>query len=240
MMQQQFREAIQAHGLTPPDVIEPGKFHRFPGDGKGNRNEAGWCKLFADGIGGVFGDYSSGLSADWHAERERPFSDAERAAFKRQIAEARQHAEVEAALGYAEAAKKAAALLDAAIAAPKDHAYLIRKGIAAHGARLHGDALAIPLRAGGKLHSLQFIGADGSKRFLAGGRVAGCYFSIGNPKGAAALCITEGFATGASIHEATGYPVAVAFNAGNLLAVAQAMRDKFADLPLIVCVDDDY
>ena len=240
MTQQQFREAIQAHGLTPPDVIEPGKFHRFPGDGKGHCNEAGWCKLFADGKGGVFGDYSTGLSADWQCEHEMPFSYAERAAFKRQIAEARQHAEVEAALSYAEAANKAAALLEATIAAPKDHVYLIHKGIAAHGARQHGDALVIPLRADGKLHSLQFIGADGSKRFLAGGRVAGCYFSIGNPKGAAALCIAEGFATGASIHEATGYPVAVAFNAGNLLAVAQAMRAKFADLPLIVCADDDY
>jgi putative DNA primase/helicase len=72
------------------------------------------------------------------------------------------------------------------------------------------------MRADGVLHSLQFIAADGIKRPLTGGRVAGCYFSIGNPKGAAALCICEGFATGASIHEATGYPVEVAFSAGNV------------------------
>jgi putative DNA primase/helicase len=69
--------------------------------------------------------------------------------------------------------------------------------------------------------------------------VTGCYFSIGNPKGADALCIAEGFATGATIHEVTGYPVAVTFNAGNLLAVAQTMRGKFPDLRLIVCADDD-
>jgi putative DNA primase/helicase len=78
-----------------------------------------------------------------------------------------------------------------------------------------------------------------SKQFLPGGRVKGCYFSMGNPKGAAALCIAEGFATGATIHEANGYPVAVAFNAGNVGAVAKAMRDKFPDLPLILCADDD-
>ncbi|MBL0168493.1 MAG: toprim domain-containing protein, partial [Propionivibrio sp.] len=47
------------------------------------------------------------------------------------------------------------------------------------------------------------------------------------------------FATGASIHEATGYPVAVAFNAGNLEPVAKALRAKFPDLRLIVCADDD-
>lgn len=52
---EQFREAIRADGLQPPDVIEPGKFHKFPGEGKGNGNTAAWCKLFADGIGGVYG-----------------------------------------------------------------------------------------------------------------------------------------------------------------------------------------
>lgn len=85
----------------------------------------------------------------------------------------------------------------------------------------------------------QFIGPDGDKRFLTGGRVAGCYFSMGNAKGAAALCIAEGFATGATIHVATGYPVAVAFAAGNLGPVAKAMRKRFAGLRLIICTDDD-
>ena len=138
-----------------------------------------------------------------------------------------------------EAQVRAAAIWNAASPAPDDHAYLTRKRIKAHGARLHKGVLLIPMRADGAIHSLQFIGEGGDKRFLTGGRVAGCYFSIGDTKGAAALCIAEGFATGATIHEATGYPVAVAFNAGNLLAVAKAMREKFPDLPLILCADDD-
>jgi len=60
------------------------------------------------------------------------------------------------------------------------------------------------------------------KRFLTGGRVTGCYNSIGNPDGA--LGIAEGYGTGASIHEATGFAVSVAFNAENLLAVARRYR----------------
>ncbi len=140
----------------------------------------------------------------------------------------------------AEAAKKAAAIWEAAKPAPADHPYLTRKGIKAHGARLHDGRLMLPVRdASGALQSLQFVDGDGGKQFMPGGKVKGCYFSIGNPKGAAALCIAEGFATGASIHEATGHPVAVAFNAGNLGAVAKAMRERFADLPLILCADDD-
>lgn len=113
------------------------------------------------------------------------------------------------------------------------------KGIQPHGARLHNGALLIPMRDGGEPHSLQVIGPDGNKRFLTGGRVTGCYFSIGSMPDAAAWCITEGFATGATIHQATGHPVAVAFNAGNLKAVAQAMRERFPALPMIVCADDD-
>ena len=73
----------------------------------------------------------------------------------------------------------------------------------------------MPLRADDKLWSLQNDGTNGRKRFLPGGRVAGGYYSIGTVKGAA-LCIAEGYATGASVREATGHPVAVAFNADNL------------------------
>jgi len=117
--------------------------------------------------------------------------------------------------------------------------YLARKGIKANGARLHKGMLVIPVRSGRKLHSLQFIAEDGSKRFLSGGRITGDYFSIGSIQGADALCIAEGFATGATIHQATGYPVAVAFNAGNLEPVAKAMRQKLPGIPIIICADDD-
>lgn len=235
----QFRDAMRAAGLEPPDVIEPGKLHRFPGVGKRNGNTAGWCKLFDDGLGGSFGDWSSGFSENWQAKREKPFSTAEREAFKRHVAEAQAQAEAERKARQAEAAAKAVAIWNAAAPAPGDHPYLVRKGIQAHGTRLHNGALLIPMREGGELHSLQFIGPDGDKRFLPGGRVAGCYFSIGSTQGAVALCIAEGFATGATIQQATGHPVAVAFNAGNLKAVAQAMRARFPALPLIVCADDD-
>ena len=235
----QFRDAMSAAGLEPPDVIEPGKLHRFPGVGKRNGNTAGWCKLFDDGLGGCFGDWSSGLSENWQPKRDRPFSTIEREAFRRHVAEAEAQLDAERKARQAEAAAKAAAIWNGAAPAPANHSYLVRKGIEVHGARLHNGALLIPMRDGGELRSLQFIGPHGDKRFLTGGCVAGCYFSIGDTRGAAALCIAEGFATGAIIHQATGYPVVVAFNAGNLKAVAQAMRARFPTLPLIVCADDD-
>lgn len=234
-----FHDAMRASGLEPPDNIQPGKLHRFPGIGKRIGNTAGWCKLFDDQSGGCYGDWSSGFSGTWHVTREKPLSAAEHEAFKRHVAEARQQAETERKARQEEAAAKAAEIWNSAGPAPDDHPYLLRKSIAAHGARLHNGALVIPMRDGGSLLSLQFISPDGDKRFLAGGRVAGGYYSIGSTQGALALCIAEGFATGATIHEATGHPVAVAFNAGNIKPVAQTMRERFPSLPLIVCADDD-
>jgi hypothetical protein len=92
--------------------------------------------------------------------------------------------------------------------------------------------------ATGQLHSLQRIRPDGTKRFLPGGRVDGCFFLIGEegPR----MAVAEGFATAASVHEATGMPVAVAFNAGNLPKVAKALRDKHPAAQLVICADDDH
>ena len=89
-----------------------------------------------------------------------------------------------------------------------------------------------------RLLNLQFIGEAGSKRFLTGGRVKGCCFLIGEPGDV--LCIAEGFATGASVHEATGYAVAVAFDCGNLQSVAEAMRARFPNARIVIAADDDY
>ena len=235
----QFIEAMQIAGLTPPSNIEPDKIYRFAGAGKGKANKAAWCKLFADGSGGVYGDYSTGLSTSWHATRDAPLTALQRDAFKQQMANAKAANAAHEAAKHAQAASVAATIWERATPAPADHAYLCRKNITAHGTRLHKAALVVPMREGATLYSLQFIDGDGNKRFLTGGRKRGCYYSIGHTGGAKALCIAEGFATGATIHQATGYLVAVAFDAGNLEPVAITLRAKFPNLPIILCADDD-
>jgi len=98
----------------------------------------------------------------------------------------------------------------------------------------------------GKLWNLERIAAekpaDGSsdKKGLFLGRRTACFFAVGSLEVEAVVCIAEGFATGASIHEATGLSVAVAFNAGNLEPVAKALRKKFPDSLLMICADDDW
>ncbi|MBI5815439.1 MAG: DUF3987 domain-containing protein [Nitrospinae bacterium] len=235
-----FRKAIRSAGLEPPEAINAdGILRRFASNGK-RGDDAGWYVLHGDDIAaGAFGDWRTGISQTWRANIGRTLTPAEELAYKAKVDAMRREREIEETKRRGEAATNAAAIWDAAQLADDNHPYLARKGIKANGARLHNGDLLFPLRIGAEIYSLQFINANGDKRFLTGGKVKGCYFIIGSTEGATALCIAEGFATGATIHEATGYPVAVAFNAGNLQAVAQAMREKFPDLPLTLCVDDD-
>lgn len=235
---EQFRTAIHNAGLHPPEVIEPdGKLHRFASNDR-RSDDAGWYVFHHDGIpAGAFGDWRGGLSETWRADIGRALSPQEEAAHRARVDAMRREREAEDARRKAEAREKASVIWQAAEPASDEHPYLVSKGVKAHGLRVHGGALVVPIRDNTELHSLQSIAGDGEKRFLAGGRVSGCYFPIGKPD--AVLCIAEGYATGASIHEATGYAVAVAFTAGNLRAVAESLRAKLPDIRIIVCGDND-
>lgn len=141
---------------------------------------------------------------------------------------------------HARAATIAQAMWDTARPAPQDHPYLVSKGVAPHNLRIDRDGnLVVPLSIGGHLKSLQFISPDGTKRFLAGGRKSGCHFSLGQATSTSMLCICEGYATGASIYEATGFPVAVALDAGNLGPVARVLREAYPTAIIVVCSDND-
>lgn len=168
----------------------------------------------------------------------RELTPAERQAFARRMDALKVQHDAEQRARQAEVAA-AAAIRWASSKPAAEHPYLTAKGVQAHGLRLDGRCLLVPLRdSTGTLQSLQTIGPDGEKRFLPGGRVKGCYHSIGKP--GARLVVAEGYATAATIHEDTGHAVAVAFNSGNLLNVAQALRAKYPEAVLVVATDDDW
>jgi putative DNA primase/helicase len=244
-----FAAAIAAAGIPVPEHIEgDGELHRFSANGKAG-DKAGWYVLHLDGLpAGIFGDWRTGQSEKWKADCERKLTNDELAAFKASLSAMKQQREEAEQANQEQTATKAATLWEQAQPAPDVHSYLTRTGIQPHGVKVGANGwLFVPMRdTAGKLWNLERIApdkpTDGSpdKKGLYQGRRTGCYFALGNPKGAAAICIAEGFATGASIHEATGLPVAVAFNAGNLSPVAKALRSKLRDLPIMICGDDDY
>ena len=233
-----FCEHIRATlGSAPdPSEIVPGRFIRFPVSDHG-RDDAGSCKLFDDGDGGVFWNWRSGTSETWQARQATTPED--RAAFSERVRQARAEAAKIEEQRQAKCRTLAALIWDTATPAA-DHPYLDRKKVKSYGLRQDAEGrLLVPVRdTGGTLHGLQKIHVDGSKRFMSGTAVTGCYFAIGKPNGRLYIC--EGYATGATIHEATGGGVAVAFNAGNLAPVAVALRAKYPALELIICADDDH
>ena len=240
----QFRRVLEERGLIPPDqIIADGRIHRCDAVGKHGRDDGAYL-LHLDGVpaGGVQ-NHRDGLGwQNWRADIGRTLTPAEEAAH-RERAQAAQalRAQEEADARHA-AAGLAAQIWSQAEAASDAHPYLVRKGVRSHGLRQHGAALLVPVQdaATGELVSLQSIGASGDKRFLRGGRVRGCVHLLGELTDApAVLLVAEGYATAASLHEATGHPVACAFHAGNLALVAQALRMRCPSARIAIAADDD-
>jgi len=132
-------------------------------------------------------------------------------------------------------------------ATPSD--YLARKGVSAHGLRYSpagNGTVAVPMcDVTGKVWGLQIIrgknrraGAMEKEYWPRGLSKTGHYHLIGTPL--YVILVAEGYATAATLFEATGLPTAVAFDAGNLMHVAQALHKAYPRAYILVCADDDY
>lgn len=236
------QDAMASAGLRPHkplDLIPDGRILRFRlvGDKSGSRN--GWVVLH-DGpmLFGAFGSWKTSESHTWREATSKPLTPAERADIQRRTQAMRQAHALEREAVQAEARAKAQRLWARAKPATNAHPYLERKRVNAYGLRALRDMLLVPARdLDGTLHTLQFISADGTKRFLTGGRIAGCYYAIGRPTDS--LLIAEGMATAATLYMATGQAVAACFSCGNMEAVARALRHKFPGLRLVMAADND-
>lgn len=234
--------ALADAGLAPHagdlELVD-GRLVRFrvAGDKAGSRN--GWAVFYSRPVpAGSFGSWRTGETHTW---RERPPAGetaAQRAQRRRHLQATRDAYLAEQDRVRDEARQRALKLWRTARPATDAHPYLKTKGVHAYGLRQLKQMLVIPARdTAGTLHTLQFIGPDGTKRFLSGGRIMGCYCSLGRVAGC--IYLAEGYATAATVHAATGHAVAVCFNAGNLKAVALALRARFPDLCLVIAADND-
>ena len=166
---------MAAHGLDPGHIEVDEEIHRFPTNGK-RGDKAGWYVCFQDPLASAYGNWRTGETFTWSSLSQERMTEPQLQAFRermRQAHERRQHAQAEA---QTETAKKARALWKKTKPVSPQHPYLSRKGLKPmKGIRQLGKALVVPVRSfDGKLHSLQFIQTDGSKRFLKDGRVNGC------------------------------------------------------------------
>ncbi|WP_404355574.1 toprim domain-containing protein [Methylotuvimicrobium sp. KM1] len=224
---------------------------------KGN----GRIKLFADRLGGIVKNWKTGEQELFFVNGHttgKPLSAEE----KRRIEAEKKRREAERQRNYDKAARRAAAIHQAADDAIV-HPYLVKKQVQAFpgvkvgrwertirnddGTRrkiVIDNSLLIPAyNEKGAIRNLQAIfpaespELDRSKDFLPGCQLGGCFFTIGKRTDPVLIC--EGYATGATLHEETGYRVYVAFAANNLKAVALLVRKYRPDLKIIICCDND-
>lgn len=233
-----FRDALQSvYGPLDWLPVPDGDIHRFhvPGDKSGTLN--GWYTLFADGIAsGAFGSWKAGGASTWCSREPADHREAEQV--RQRIEQARRQREAEQQRRQLKAANLAQRWWRDARRADPNHPYLIAKGVRSYSLRQRRDELLVPLYSGGVLVNLQRIAPDGDKHFLFGGRVKGCYSPMGRIAPGKPLCICEGWATGATLHE-SGYTVACAMNAGNLKPVALALKAEYHCVEIIIAGDDD-
>ncbi|WP_297849119.1 zincin-like metallopeptidase domain-containing protein [uncultured Desulfovibrio sp.] len=220
-----------------------GKTHRVPLLSKNGR-----------GLDGIYCLYGDGVPAGWaqnHVTGEKVklvatgvvLSQAERERQQRERAARLQAANEERARQHDAAARRCQGMWDS-FAPAASSPYLEKKGVEAFGLKEDQGNLIVPLRnIAGELRGFQAIAPDGQKVFATGMEKKGHFHLIGAegkdlPQGEIVLC--EGYATGASLHMATGRPVAVAFDSGNLISVAEAIRNKYPKAAITICADNDH
>jgi putative DNA primase/helicase len=236
---EQFRTAMRRAGLDPEaPIVTDAQIHRFK-----TSLAKGWYVYHEqfDHSWGAYGDYRSGEQFSW-SSRKLSSEERSRIAQERRANDAAENQP-------SWALREARQVWTWSRGAPASHPYLRRKGIEPHGVHFyHGrrvladvavdGALVVPIDDDNdELQAIQFICPDGVKRNL--GPTSGGHFWIGTPKSRRTLCLAEGFATAASVHEETGYACCVAFGVAGYDHVARYIRDQFEPKRLVIVADGD-
>jgi putative DNA primase/helicase len=224
LRQESFADFLRSHGYAVDTVVPDRRLRRchIEGDRRGSQN--GWYILNTNGHleWGVCGSHKTGDKMVWRGKATTP-------SFRSppieplRIEPNRKHLE---------------SVWQQAETALSCHPYLQRKGVRSYGLRRDGGYLLIPVRSiDGVLIGIQRITPSGDKRFVKGSTVASGMHWIGSPE--STILIAEGYATAASVSEATGRPSVAAFSASNLVSVAEAVRDIFPSAHIFLMADED-
>jgi phage/plasmid primase-like uncharacterized protein len=234
------QKACDELGLVWGPVPRNGK-QRLAAEGDKRGKKSGGIYFFPDGQGGAVKNFRTGEECYFFVTDDSTGqTESQRRKMRKQWREREALAEREREATYAATAVKAQRLWDCSQIATT-HPYLTRKDIQPHGARTLKKLLIVPVMgATGDITSLQIFSEDGERRFLRDGRVAGGFYVLGDAQSAPVFLVAEGFATAASLHEATELPVVVAFSAGNLASVTEIWRQKRPDARIIIAADDDW
>lgn len=258
-IQAAFAAELDKIGLRlPGPPIMDGQKHTVQVEGARGKRKSGWYRGHLDGRLSVAGNSKTGDLVRWRPDRQATGLTPEQLAAQRAQADAaRKKAEQDQREKELAGAAQAEAIWKAAKPARPNHPYLVakqiepgilRQAVAGQVATMSdgeqikiGGRLVVPMRdADGKLWNVQMISKTGSKVFLPG-RKKGLFAVIGKETDPnLPLMFAEGYATGAALRSTTALRTVIAFDSGNILPVAQAIRAKHPDRPFIFGADNDH
>lgn len=241
---QDFKTELQARGFEVDNLQDDGRIRNVKVEGNKGGEKSGsyaihtdgrptlWYRNYKTGEEGSITHKSSNFEAGASKEELKKYEELNRIkGVQRDKDTERMHFAVSSRLE-----KEFESLKDA----PVTHPYLEKKGIEAHGAKIddNGNLVIAYKNTDGKIQTAQKIDDNGNKLFEKGGAKNGNFATIGEKLGNTVI-IAEGFATGASIHEATKIQVLVAGDAGNIKHVLDEIIKANPNQKVIIAADND-
>lgn len=235
---EEFDTFLRSLGIHPKGIYPNGKVVRTTSDFKPKKKSAAYL-LRAEGTSGwaqIWGLHDAVVS--WSTSRGsqeyKPDPNAARKRREAWIASERSRREASAA---------ARRFLHECSPLIGGHPYLAKKGLSMLGCHQlalskKGD-LVVPMTWMNQVISVQRISANGDKLFFPGARSSKVVFKI-NRRLASTTILCEGLATGLALFQSVpDARVVVAFTAGNLVNIAEAMRGKVSGR-VVIAADNDH
>lgn len=245
----EFKETLLSMGaiVTDEHPIMDGKPHRIEMEGDKQGEKAGFYVAHLDGIpAGYIKNNRSGVELKWKS-KGYVFTDEQKAVLTAQALEKQKQRKIELEKKQKETALKLTKKLSLMNEIIEPTPYMEAKGIQVHQGAYTDESktlTCIPATdIDGTVWTVQYITEDGTKRFAKDSKKEGCFHVLGGLdklSDVPVIVISEGYATAATIKEATDLPAVVsAFDSGNLEAVATALHQKYPHTPILIAADDD-
>lgn len=244
---EEFAEALRSMSFLVEDghPVMDGKPHRIQTADDKPGQKSGFYIGYLDGRpAGYMKDNRTGEEMRWKCSGPLP-SRENREKFQAACQARKQEHAAALREQYRKAAERVQYQLGSMQAANSPLPYHTAKGIEVHTGGMVGKegTLCLPAHdVNGKIWTMQYINADGSKRFARESRKEGCFHPVGGMSAvrkAPAIVICEGYATACSVAESLGMGTVAAFDSGNLASVARALHEKFPGKPIVIAGDDD-
>ena len=243
--QDEFASFLEQRGvILDGEPIMDGKKHYVDIEGHQRGSKKGVYAGFMDGRpAGWFRNYAGDQELERWTSSGQKVDPAVLAQMRADSAAKKEVRDRETAIGFDKRAGELMAEFNALPAASGQEQYLVSKGVGADGGLKtdrHGNVVIPLYNVDGEFRSLERIWPDGNKVLATGGQAWGAFYVVGGQlRDGNDIHYAEGYSTAKSINEATGQPVVMTVNAGNMVEVAGKLNEAYPNSRHFFMADND-